>query len=345
MAGTNPKTVRWVLESYGRWPEEIVAAGVPRNIVERMLAEPIPPGSDHIRSMADAIGCPLATLLLPKPPTETPLRDFGRSPGAMAVLSRATLRGVRRARYMQSVGRRLLAGRGMDAEPDIPQHTISDDPESVAESMREVLGLGMAGAYPDGTTDRDLHAGLRDRIESLNMFTMKGGIDWDQICGFVICDHPCVLSVAAMGHTPEIHTLLHLFGHALLRETGACPAFHGMESRNSGLLSRRSPVSESELWCNAFAAFALMPRSKMVSRAELEGMGNEELNCLCDSFMVQAEFFYRHTERLGLTEPSGPNSSVHDEISGQRYTKMVLDAHRDGLITKNDAVECLEYGL
>lgn len=342
----NPQTIKWVLESYGRWPEEIVAAGVPREVVLGMLAGSVHADSSHIKRVADAIGCPLATLLLPEPPAETPLRDFGGPPGTAAVLSRATLRGVRRARYMQSVGRRLLAGRGMGAEPDIQQYSITDDPEAVAESMRDTLGLGSAGAYPDGMTERDLYAGLRDSIESRNIFTSKCKIDWDQICGFVICDHPCILSVADMGDTAEIHTLLHLFGHALLRETGACPAFHGMGRRHTDMLDGQSRMSESESWCNAFAAYLLMPRTVMMgNEAAFHGMGNAKLNALLDSLMVQPEFFYAHAARLGLTQPPGPQERVHNTLSGQRYTEMVLDAHREGRITRLEAVEHLEYEL
>lgn len=342
----NPETVRWVLESYGKWPEEIVAAGVPRKVVQGMLAGPVPADGAHVKRVADAVGCPLATLLLPEPPAETPLRDFGWPPGTAAVLSRATLRGVRRARYMQSVGRRLLAERGMGVEPDIPKHSITDDPEAVAESMRGALGLGAAGAYPDGMTERDLYAGLRDRIESRNIFTTKCKIDWDQICGFVISDYPCILSVADMGDTAEIHTLLHLLGHALLRETGACPAFHGMGRRHTDMLDGQKRMSESESWCNAFAAHLLMPRAVMVGNSEaFAGMGNAKLNALLDSLMVQPEFFYLHAARLGLMPSPGPQERVHNAISGKRYTEMVLDAHREGRITKLEAVEHLEYEL
>ena len=342
---TSPKTIKWALESYGRRPEEIVAAGVPRDVVEGMLAGPAPADGSHVRRVADAIGCPLATLLLPEPPAETPLRDFGRPSCTVAVLSRATLKGVRRARYMQSVGRQLLAEHGMGVEPDIPQHATSDDPEMVAESLRDTLGLGMAGAYPDGMTERDLYASLRDRIESLNIFTVKGMIDWDQICGFVICDYPCILAVAALGTIAEIHTLLHLFGHALLRETGACPAFHGMGHRNADLLSGQERGSESESWCNAFAAHALLPRAKMKRRAVCDGMGNAELNNIMDECMVQSDVFYAHAARLGLMPPPGPREAVHNTISGKKYTRMVLDAHRDGRITRLEAIEHLEYGL
>lgn len=344
---TNPETVRWALGSYGRWPEEIVAAGVPREAIREMLTGPVPADGAYVGLVADAVGCPLATLLLPEPPAETPLRDFGGRPGTTPVLSRASLRGVRRARYMQSVGRRLLSGLGLNVEPDIPRHDMSDDPEDVAESMRDALGLGMAGAYPAGMTERDLYAGLRDRIESFNMFTAKCRMDWDRTCGFVISgEYPCILSVADMGATPEIHTLLHLFGHALLRETGACPAFHGMGNRHSNLLDGQERASESESWCNAFAAYLLMPRAEMARRLkECDPRDNTVMNALIDSFLVQPEFFYRHAARLGLMPPPGPREDIHNTISGRMYTRMVLDAHRDERITMHDAVEYLEHEL
>lgn len=186
METTNPKTIRWVLESYGWWPEEIVAAGISRQFVQKILTESVSTNDMYIRRMADAINCPLETLLLCEPPTETPLRDFGSNTGSIAVLSRATLKGVGRARYMQSVGQQLMTECGVEVEPDIPSHTIRDDPEEVAESMRDVLTLSMAGAYPNNMTGQDLCASLRDRIESRNIFVTKCCIDWDQVCGFVI---------------------------------------------------------------------------------------------------------------------------------------------------------------
>lgn len=347
MATTNPKTVKWVLESYGRWPEEIVDAGIPRSIMEKMLSETASIDDADLRRMADAICCPLNMLCLPEPPTETPLCDFGKPRGANAVLSRATLQAVRRARYMQFVGGKLLSERGLRLEPDIPHCMLNDDPEDAAEAQRSILCLDMAGYYPKEMTDREFYEGLRDRIESLNIFTCKSGLDWDQTCGFVISgEHPCVLVVAAMGEVSEAHTLLHLYGHALLRETGACPAFHGLDtSWKCNLGDKHTRIMESESWCNRFAAHLLMPRSEfMKHRAAFDDMDGADLHRLCRTFRTTSPVLEAHAVRLGLMPlPRVIGDAPFVTLNGKKFTKLVLNAYGEGRITRFDAVEYLEY--
>lgn len=318
---TNPKAIRYVLDSYGWWPEELVHAGIPRDIISDMLYNRCDVDTTHIRHMADIIGCPLDVLCISEPPTnEAPLRDFAKPNCCTAVLSRATLEAVRRARHMQRIGRQYMA----DVAPAIPRYTIHDNPEQAAESQRHLLGMDMAGRYPKEVTSLDILDGIRHNIERHNIFTCRGGVDWDQTCGFVISDHPCVLTFASMNNIPEIHTLLHLYGHLLLGETGACPIFHDIayDSYTDG----EHTITESELWCNRFAAYILMPRN-IISAMDYN------TSELCDHFHTTSHVVIDHAVHLGLISEPDVQNVPFEGRNGKLYSQLIIRLHRENRIT------------
>ena len=96
---------------------------------------------------------------------------------------------VRRARYMQSVAKKMMGARSIAVEPDIPPGvTVAAPADGVARAERTRLAVV---GRPDGAISglsRDIYRILRGAIEDLNIFVFQYPLVTEGVCGLSLAD-------------------------------------------------------------------------------------------------------------------------------------------------------------
>lgn len=268
MMSLEPAVVRWIVDSSGMAHDDLA---------ERLKVDAATFGGwiktgrmeyGRIRAMAKCVKRPEAMFLLKTPPEEDDLPDFRMMAGATGGLGPEDRITVRRARYAQYAAGDMMGMLGADPEPTIGGAAgVGDSPEEIAERESKVLGL-------DGSSKRaarggayGFYRGLRDSVEGRNILVFQDSMDIGTVRGIAFTGAMPRAILVNSRDTDEAKsfTLLHEYGHVLLRRGGVC-----ME--RAGPWPARTRDQKAEVWCNRFAASVLMPRGMFVDELErLEG--------------------------------------------------------------------------
>lgn len=240
-------------------------------------------------------------------------RMMNNVPGNLAADDRPV---VRRVRYMQSVAREMMDGQGIAAEPKIPPGiSVADSADKTARSERSRLAVTGPPDGPIGGLSRSIYGNLRRAIEGLNILTFQYPLDTEGVRGMSLTgSDPCIILV----NSKEVcqaraFTLLHEYGHILLRRGGICDE-HGSARPNSD-------KGRAEAWCNRFAASFLMPEAGFTSEreklAEILGGPLEIVSKLAKKFKVS-----RYAAAVRAADLAGASSKAAyggalDAIAGQ----------------------------
>ncbi len=211
------------------------------------------------RNFARYTYVPFGYLFLEKPPKEEiPIPDLrtqgNRTLGKISVNLRDTIKDVferqiwyREYRLEQDAGEIDVVGR-LSGERDA--HIIADD-------MRNSLGLGV---LPERGSWEDYWRDLVNRVESLGILVMRGGVvgsntsrplSVDEFRGFAIADPFAPVIFINTGDYPgsRLFTLLHELTHIWIGKSGISDA-------------RLDSKQKIETLCNAVAAEFLAPETK-----------------------------------------------------------------------------------
>lgn len=365
----NPNVLRWAMAGSG-W--DVGELSEKTNIESESILRWVKHSTDirvrDLRKISKTIKIPLSVLLLPEPPKERDLTDY-RKVGA-GNLSKKTLAVIRNARYIQSNAGDLLEMRSEDARPNITPRTLKEDPETVADAERSVLGLALEKRRRGDDIDNFVQAAylaLREKIESLNIFVMQAAMDVDDARGFTLADrYPRVILINSRdGPRPRLFTLLHEYAHLLLKTDGICLTnSEDFEGRPRG-----QDVAV-ERWCNNFAGAVIMPKNMTLK--VLDDMENREpdkvvayvVSKFCTSRtaavvrilnlldkdqrrgryieyykMISSESAPK-TGRGGLDDRNMAKECVNR--NGMRYVGLVSDSRTRGMITVNDMIRYLD---
>lgn len=246
-----PSVLRWAIEGSGYNPEQIAeAVGVRVNVLEQWAAGDSKPTLTHVRKLASKLHRPLAALLLPAPPESRLLPVQFRHPiGEQRKLNPEERRHLRRAARFQEV----LSWLTRELEIHIPRRhsaTLDDDPVSVANIMRNLLGVSPADqkawANPAIAFDQ-----WRAALETTGHVVFLFPLGKDSCRGFSLWDDlvPIVAINTAWNEPARIFTLFHEMAHLVTRTNSACE-----ES-----VRTTSKTDSVERWCERFAADFLMP--------------------------------------------------------------------------------------
>ena len=259
----NPDVLRWAVAGSG-WDAGDLSekTNIESESILRLDKRSAAIKVSDLRKISKTIKRPLSVLLLPEPPKERDLTDYRKVGGVGAGnLSKKTLAAIRNARYVQSNAGDLLEMRSEDARPNIIPRTLKDDPETVAEAERKVLGLALEKRRKGEDIDKFVQAtylALREKIESLNIFVLQAAMDVSEARGFALADgYPRVILINSRdGLRPRLFTLLHEYAHLLLKTDGICLT-------NSDDFGGRPMGHDTaiERWCNNFAGAVIMPKS------------------------------------------------------------------------------------
>lgn len=358
-----PEVVKWAVESSAMGHDAIAKA---LKVAPRQVGEWIETGSmkySKVRGLAKCVKRPEAALLLQSPPEEKVLIDYRVMSEEAKKLSPDDTLNVRRVRYAQSAAKEMMYLQGSASEPEIGSGAVdSDSPEKVARNERKRLGVEVR---PDGTlrgTSLKLYSRLREAVESLNILVFQYPMDGGTVRGLSLMGTtPYAILVNSRDpiRTKSV-TLLHEYGHVLLRRGGVC-------RESEGVASSDTKCGRAEAWCDSFAAAFLMPEEAFVKkRGQLEKHSHDACSIvdqLADKFKAS-----RHAAALRAASlPGGRLAASYsalvqhsankyeqrqgkgrpDHITtlisklGKRFVKLTLSSHSAGAITTQDASDYL----
>ena len=362
VAETSPGVMKWVIETGClEIPEIARRLDVDELDVQGWLQKRSRISVARLEKLSKYAKRPLAVFLLDDPPPRQAVPDY-RRPSFAAKITRDAALAIRFAHYLQEAAGEMMASCGEDASPDVrPGVTVQHSPEKTASEERLRLGLDEPErAARPGDLTRQFEI-LRDAVESLNILVFQQRANLDEIRGMSLSDRrPCAILLNSQDSpAARRFTLLHEYGHILLRKGGMCAA--PTNDRAS------SAMQGVESWCNRFAAFALMPRaefSKEYEKRRDAGMvGEETVDLLSRKFATSRLAAAIHALDLGLGTQDMVNSALaHTDAPrkgwgmstpalkcikerGRKFVSLVLESRRAQLISGRDALDYLDMDL
>ncbi len=370
----NPEILKWTIESSG-WEIDDLARRLkvkPDTIQQWYKESKIE--ISKLEQLAENVKRPLGVFFLPKPPVEHELTDYRKLGGIKSEkLSRKTLSAIRESRYLQSIAKELMLDQKMNVMPEISKVTLNDDPETIAFREREKLGFhsddGLLSKEVKG--EREFYNKLREKIESFNIFVFQINMPVEEARGFTLSDvYPVTIIVNSSDLIkPRIFTLLHEYGHILIKRDGIClPESHLATNNN------KNDLQKIERWCNTFAASLLMPKAEFLDEvAELENTPytpKRILTLLSNKFKASQtavvvrmknltpnrdylQFYDEALEEIEKKEIStskkkkGGPSPVNKCIGqkGRKFISLVLDSKEKQTVDYNEMIDYLDISV
>jgi Zn-dependent peptidase ImmA (M78 family)/transcriptional regulator with XRE-family HTH domain len=305
-AEVEPAILTWARSTAGLSIEEAAHSlqTNPERVIEWEEGERHP-SMAQLRKMATTYKRLLSDFFLPSPPGEDPIpHDFRRLPGEVAHrYSRALRYQLRLARERRELALDLAAE--LEAElPTLPpvRFALGADPEATGAELRGLLNVTF-DVQRTWRTPRASYNAWRASIERAGILVFQvTGVRPAEMLGFSLCDRP--LPVIGVNRKLPINgrtfTLLHECVHVLLDRSGICDIDES---------AQRPPEEQSpEIFCNAVAAAALVPREALLSHALIRGSlarprewSEDELGSLGREFGVSNEVILRRLLTAGRT--------------------------------------------
>ncbi len=307
-AAVKPEILVWARESSGLSLEE--AAKKLGNVKPDRLARweqgQDKPTINQLRTMARVYKRPLSVFYLQEMPRRFQvMQDFRRLPGVVAGrYSPSLLLEIRNAQERRQLALELFQETG-EPSPEFPlTTTIDDDPDGVGMNIRQALDI----SYDEQLAWPDARAGFnawRSRIEAQGVLVFQATrVDTDEMRGFSIAEPVLPVIVVNRKDAPNGRTfsLLHELTHLMLRRSGICDFDES---------AMRPPEEQKiEVFCNAVAAAALMPREQFLTESIVvqhakgqPSWSDQELTLLSRQYGVSREAALRRLLTLGRTTP------------------------------------------
>jgi Zn-dependent peptidase ImmA (M78 family)/transcriptional regulator with XRE-family HTH domain len=262
------------------------------------------PSMAQLRKMATTYKRQLSDFFLPEPPKEEPIpHDFRRLPGEVAYrYSRALRYQLRLARQRRELAFDLVAE--LEAElPTLPtvRLDLAADTEKTGEELRALLGVTL-DAQRTWRAPRASYNAWRAAIERAGILVFQvTGVAPAEMLGFSLSDRP--LPVIGVNRKLTLNsrtfTLLHEFAHVLLERSGICDIDESVH--------RPPQEQRPEIFCNAVAAAALVPRDALLAHPlvnpypRARDWSEDALGTLGRDFGVSNEVILRRLLTAGRT--------------------------------------------
>jgi len=219
----NPEIIKWAIETSGWKIEELgKRLKVSEENIKAWLIGEKNPTLRQLENLAKYTKRPLSVFFLPTPPKEKPLpKDYRMLPDKEGVFSRETVLAIRLARRLQKIAKSLLENLGISTKPNVRHVNIEDNPLEIAREYRKNFGIDeeVQKRWRDAY---EVFNFLRKEIENLNIFVFQISMPVEDARGFTLADEePFVIVINSKEKIePRVFTLIHEFGHVLLRESG-----------------------------------------------------------------------------------------------------------------------------
>jgi Zn-dependent peptidase ImmA (M78 family) len=314
------------------------------------------PSATLFRDMANCYGLPEATLLAATPPQLPDIpHDHRTFEGIAPRLTYRTILAIRSVQARQESIKELSEIDATVTPPELRRYRRSDDPDAVAAEERKHFGV-TASDQIKLSADK-LWMMYRMRIETLGISVYIEDFPTEDCRGvsLFVDEYPAII-LSANERRPEwkLFSLLHEYGHILIRETGIS------DQRQE----TRDPV---EGWCNKFAAAFLMPEAAIayvlnVSRDTPREFSIKALAEASEFMSVSISALALRLEDLGYAprgyfsrvraaiKPSQPKKLSGGQIPrqyvvlnqlGHRFTGDVLRSVENGVLTTLEASRML----
>jgi Zn-dependent peptidase ImmA (M78 family) len=358
-----PDMLRWARETAGLSLEQASrSAQASQKKIEAWESGDKRPSMPQLRKMAVAYKRLLSDFYLPAPPTENPLpHDFRRLPGEGLFQYSRTLRyQLRQAQQRRALALDLVAEQEIE-QPELPLLEVGRDTEGLGSRVREALSVSVAEQRAWREPRKGYNA-WRGRIESAGVLVFQvTGVAPAELLGFSLTERPLPVIGLNRKLTPNgrTFTLIHEFVHVLLRQSSLCDIEEDFI---------RPPEEQStEIFCNAVAAAALVPREALLSEplvaphSSTREWSSDELSTLARNFGVSQHVILRRLLTLRRTtqafyasrqaiwrvyEPSAAVSQDDDfrrnmpqEVVsdlGRPFTRLVLDSYLNSNLSLSD---------
>lgn len=317
-----------------------------------------------LRKLADVYKRPLTVFYFDEPPAdELPPKDFRRfDPSAAEPLSAGLRLVIREARTRRETALDLVAE--LDEQP--PEFglkiQLDDDPEEAATRLRSFLAGGLRIQGSDAAAH---FRQWRMAAENVGVLVFQGeGVDIAEMRGFSISAHPLPAVVLNIkdAYSGRSFSLMHELAHVMLNRGGLCILEEG---------GARSEVQKVEQFCNHVAGAVLLPRNQLLQEPEIPGhrmheISDDVLSALARRYGAseeavlrrlvildrvpqtfyqrkRAEYQRRYLELREKRANGGfaPPSTMAVTTAGKLFTRLVLQAYDDTLITSSDVSEYL----
>jgi len=299
-----PEVLRWAREYRRRTTDEVavwLSCEVRRVEVLEETGGPI--SAAEFETLAKKYKLPQSTLASPRVPVVPAVpQDFRTIDGNDPRLSLQTLAAIAQVQAWQQIAAEL-AGPERPI-PQLPAIDLSANPYRAGAAERERLRITDSEQIELSDPPR-LFAFLRKKIERQRVAVyvvpfdkadnVRGVSDWSE-------DVPALIAVniKEAEWTARSFTLLHEYGHLLLRKPG---------------ISDENNRNRVEAWCNRFAAAALMPESLVRQTVDVTSprITATDVSEGARRLGVSAQAFALRLEELGLA----PEGFFRQIASGQ----------------------------
>ena len=218
----------------------------------------------QLRLLAKALHRPPSLFYLAEPPVGfQPMKDLRRLPGDGLF---AFSPGLAYEMELAQQRRELSLQLSIAASEDIPEFSLramlKEDPEHVGRRLREALKITFT-AQSNWRRQGVLESfkNWRRAMESLDVLVFQmSRVDWSEASGFALAVPQRPIIAVNRKDTPNRRTfsLLHEFAHLMLGQSGAS---------DLNVDAARPPETQRvEVFCNAVAAAALVPRERLLSQ-------------------------------------------------------------------------------
>jgi len=260
----------------------------------------------------------------------------------------------------------------MNMTPKVTQVTVQSSASKIAGTERARLGFKSDDPRlsADVETPSNLYNILRQKIESFNIFVFQTSMQIEDVRGVTLFDKLPVVIVINSKDSPEakIFSLLHEYGHVLLKKDGICMPQNMYEKKSY------DNMQLIEKWCNDFAASILMPEElfrKEYRRLEERDIEREKIvNALASKFRASRQAVtirmrnlekdnttvakysqllqkIKNNENGRATTRRGglPRAKLCVSRKGKKFVSLVLESESRNIINISDVAEYLEIKL
>ena len=247
------------------------------------------PTLKQLEDFARLTRTPIGYFFLPEPPAlQLPIPDFRtRRDEALAEPSTALLDTLYLCQQRQDWYREYARIHGFARLEFVSSTSEDDQPEQVADSMRQVLGLSVADRRRLSTWTDALRQ-LISRAEDAGILVMASSIvgsnshrklDATEFRGFALVDDraPLIFINASDSKAAQMFTIAHELAHIWSGESGVSDPEAGSV-----------PKQGLERWCNRVAAELLMPMDALNEVHEPDAPVADEIQRLAHLFKVSS---------------------------------------------------------
>ena len=298
-----PSVLRWARETIGLGIEDVAKdLRVSENSVSDWETGRKHPPLHKLEALAEIYRRPLAVLLLPGPPQESPLpRDFRTLPSDKAEgLSQETRLAIRRAKRLQAAAADLAERLHRRFPSQRERLRLSDDPEAAGARVRQQFGVGLSEQM-NWKNEYEALSQWRRAVERKGVLVFQITLPVEQMRAFSLTDRepPAIALNTQDAARARVFSLFHEYAHVLLHEGGICDMQEAPTSRTGNAV---------ETFCNHFSGAFLVPGGSLLSQLPTQkaapNWSDDILRHLAWRFKVSREVILRRMVILGLAPRS-----------------------------------------